>query len=77
MLELQLRLEALPGRLALPDTDDPVALVRRASDVEDETLGSTRDGGGEALVLLPGGRDVLNEGKRHAERLAKTALGSV
>jgi hypothetical protein len=77
VVELELRFEALPGRLALPDADDPEALVRRAGNLEDETLGSNRDGGGEALVLLPGGRDVLNEGKRHAERLAKTALGAV
>ena len=71
MLELELRLEALPGSLALPDADDPEPVVRRAGNMEDETLGSNRDGGGEALVPLPGGRDVLNEGKRHAERLAK------
>ena len=77
VLALPLRLEALPGSLALPDSDDPEALVGRACDMDHETLGSCRDRGGEVLVLFPGGRDVLNEGIRHAQRLGRTALVSV
>src|SRR5437762_5944323 len=59
--------EALPGLLALPDVDDAKALIGGPSDVQDQPVGWRLDGRSRhPLVLLPGGRDILDEGVRHS-----------
>ena len=58
--------EPLPRVFALPDADDPEALVRRSRGMQDQPLGRRAlQGGREPLVVLPARSDVLHERVRH------------
>jgi hypothetical protein len=69
--------EEIPGFLALPDVDDPNALVGRAGDVHEQALRCRVDERGRHLcVLVPARRNVLYVGVRHqSSSLAPSCRG--
>ena len=70
--------ETLPGRLALPDPDDPEPLVGRARGVQHEPIrGRPVQSLGEGAVLLPAGGDVLDDHVRHVPSLGRAGVEPV